>query len=944
MKTFHQLLVEQFSVSQLGELKNHCFVFPTKRGGVFFKRALLAAHGESNFMLPAILSIEEFVQRMTGLTITDELTLLFHLFKIYQKKDSSLQFDDFYAWGKIILKDYDEIDRYMADAKKIYSALQNIKEIDHVFGYSDEFREIIARYRTLTEKQEKTKLLTEFLKIWKEVGAVYEQYQETLLQEEKAYGGMLYRNLANVLTQESFDHRYVHYHFCGFNALSKSEELIFDALVKSGKAQLYWDADSYYLQEKKEEAGNFLREYTAKWPKSLVFDARSLEVPKQVTLHSVSQNMAQAQLGARLVTELIDRGAKPEETAIVLADEKLLVPLLYAMPAQKHKINVTMGYPMRSTVVFDFVLSYLELMRKARQQEGEWVFHTFDLRPLLANPYAAVFHGGVYQEFSQWAVREKRTKVSQSELTRLIQSSQLSTLWQAEKSWEGLYKALKDYLTAVFYTFKEQNTALTDQEFIYFLLKSLNQLNDYLEGRTDFSLKLIKKIIQEHFRAVKIPFEGEPVQGIQIMGFLETRTLDFKQVVVLSANEGKLPTARNLNSYIPYGLRRVFGLPTFEEQDAIYAYHFKRLMQRAEQIHWVYDNTTEADSSGEKSRFILQQLKRYAPLSHYRVEEKNYEGWIPDAAETEVVEVQKSEEVMRLLGRFTTEAGQSKFLSPTSLTNYVTCPLKFYLKNVAGFKEQEDVEEDIDARNLGIVVHEVLEYLYRPWVGRSIGSEQIKLLKAQVEKQLIDSLHRNKIIQDHQQLTGRDLVTKEVMEQLIQKVLDLDMADAPFEVIGLEEDGYEQLVKVEGKGTVRISGTIDRIDEKDGVLRITDYKTGRVDFVPKGRSPKTDEEILELHFNEPKYKSGFQAYLYAVLVRPHVQKPIKVGITTLKSLREGTQWLKGGETLDDAEIEAFSERLQELVQEIYDVSVPFTQTDDLERCSYCEFTRVCKRG
>ncbi|NVK84236.1 MAG: hypothetical protein HWE21_07935, partial [Cytophagia bacterium] len=391
MKSFHENIVAQFESDQLSGLKNHCFVFPTKRGGIFFKRALLAAYGEQNFMLPAILSIEEFVQRMTGMTITDELTLLFHLYKIYQTKDSDLEFDDFYAWGKIILKDYDEIDRYLADARKIYSALQDIKEIDNVFGYNDEFRDIIARYRTLTEKQEKTKLLTEFLKIWKEVGAVYEVYQEELAKEEKAYGGMLYRNLANILSQESFDHSFEQYHFCGFNALSKAEEIIFDALVKADKAQLYWDLDSYYLEEKQEEAGDFLRDYLIKWPKSVVFDADSLKEAKQVTIHAVPQNMAQAQLAAQKVTELLDAGARPEETAVVLADEKLLVPLLYSMPMQKHKVNVTMGYPMRATVVFDFVLSYLELVRKARHREGQLVLHVYDLRPFLSNAYTSIF-------------------------------------------------------------------------------------------------------------------------------------------------------------------------------------------------------------------------------------------------------------------------------------------------------------------------------------------------------------------------------------------------------------------------------------------------------------------------------------------------------------------------------------------------------------------------
>ena len=944
MKTFHEHIVSEIEVGQLNSLKNHCFVFPTKRGGIFFKRALLSVYGDQHFMLPAILSIEEFVQRMTGMTITDELTLLFHLYKIYQAKDQNLEFDDFYAWGKIILKDYDEIDRYMANAGKIYSALQNIKEIDNVFGYNDEFREIIARYRTLTEKQEKTKLLTEFLKIWQEVGAVYEVYQEELAKEEKAYGGMLYRNLANVLAHENFDHAFDQYHFCGFNALSKAEEIIFDALVKADKAQLYWDIDGYYVNDKQEEAGDFLREYLIKWPKSIVFNADSLKSAKQVTLHAAPQNMAQAQLAAQKVTELLDAGAKPEETAIVLADEKLLVPLLYSLPMQKHKVNVTMGYPMKSTVVFDFVLAYLEMMRKARQREDQLVLHVYGLRPFLSNAYSAIFQIDIYKQLNQWFVQEKRTRVTKDELLDRLTSHELKALLGSKLDWNSLYESLRNYLTAVFYHFKEMEAGTTDQEFIYFFLKSLNQLNDYLSERQDFSLNLIKKIIQEHFRAVKIPFEGEPVQGVQVMGFLETRTLDFKHVIIVSANEGKLPTARNLNSYIPFGLRRIFELPTFEEQDAIYAYHFKRLIQRAEDIHFVYDHTTLGDSTGEKSRFILQQLKRYKTLPFYQITSKTYEGFVPNVQQDVRVEVAKSTEVLALMKRFTVEAGEeSKFLSPTSLTNYITCPLKFYLKNVASFKEQEDIEEDIDARNLGIVVHEVLEYLYSPWLNRIIGSEQIKLLKAQVEKQLIDSLHRNKIVQENQQLTGRDLVTKEVMEQLIQKVLDLDMADAPFTVVGLEKEGFEQQVSISGMGKVRISGTIDRMDEKDGVLRITDYKTGKVDFVPVGRPPKSEEEILETHFEDPKYKSGFQANLYAVLVKPHVDKPIKVGITTMKSLSQGTQWLKKGEVLTDHEIEAFGTRLNELVREIFNPNIPFTQTNDLDRCGYCEFAKICKR-
>ena len=698
---------------------------------------------ENRTLLPAIYSIEDFVQKLTGLTITDELTLLFHLFKIYQKKQPELQFDDFYAWGKIILKDYDEIDRYMANAKQIYIDLQNIKELDTEFGITEEYRLIIERYRTLTERKEKTDLLTKFLEIWKEVGAVYEVYQEELLKEEKAYGGMLYRNLANLLSQETINHEFDFYHLCGFNALSKAEEIIFDSLVKTEKAQLYWDVDDYYLLDPKEEAGDFLREYIAKWPDSIVFDSKSLTKEKQVTIHGVPQQMTQSQLGADLVTQMLDEGAKPEETAIVLADEKLLIPLLYAMPMHDRKVNVTMGYPMRSTIIFDFVLSYLELIRKAKKEGDDLIFYVYDLKPFLSNAYAAVFDSQIYRQVNAWLVKTKRRNISLKELSKLTSNTGLLTLLSVGDRWTDLYEGLKLYLTLAFYEFKEKEGPQTDQEFIYFFIKTLNQLNNYLTDRKDFSLKLIKKIVQEYFRSVKIPFEGEPIQGVQIMGFLESRTLDFKQVIVLSANEGKLPTPRNLNSYIPYGLRRVFELPTFEEQDAIYAYHFKRLIQRAESVHFVYDHSIKGDSTGERSRFILQQqyVCLYANHENIVLSERFYESLIPKVQNDVSIAIEKSSKVKALLSHFKFEEdNDANYLSPTSLTNYITCPLKFYFQHVAGIRELEDVEEDIDARNLGIVVHEVLEYLYTPWLGKEVSAEQVKLLKGLVEKELEESL------------------------------------------------------------------------------------------------------------------------------------------------------------------------------------------------------------
>jgi CRISPR/Cas system-associated exonuclease Cas4 (RecB family) len=936
--TFHQHLVDQIDPQQLNAMKDQVFVFPTKRGGVFFKRALLKKFVEQNFMLPAILSIEEFVEKMTGLSISDELTLLFELFDIYQKKDKDLTFDKFYAWGKIILKDYDEIDRYLANAQRIYADLQNLKEIDDVFGYSEEFREIISRYRKLTDRKDKALVLTEFLKIWKEVGTVYVEYQDKLLSSEKAYAGMLYRNLVTILEQDHFEHPFAYYHFCGFNALSISEERMIDALVKSDKAQTYWDYDRYYLDEKIEEAGNFLRHYYNKWPHSIWFNADSLKQEKVVRVHSVPKNMAQATLASQLAeTHLLD-GISPEKVAVVLADEKLLLPLLHTMPETIEKVNVTMGYPMRSTVIYDFVTNYLELMRRVKDEE-ERIFYTYDLKPFLSNPYAQAFFSEA-DELLNWLINERKTRIGIDALSGRINSNELLALLNCAPNWQGVFPALKKYFALLFYQIKAEDEKSTDQEFIYYFIKSLNQLNEYVGTKTGLGLNLIRKILQEHFRAAKIPFAGEPVLGLQVMGFLETRTLDFDRLIVVSANEGKLPAERNLNSYIPYGLRKVFDLPTFEEQDAIYAYHFKRLLQRAQKVDLIYDNSTSGDSTGELSRFILQLQEHYRDKPNIKLEKKHYAGQVEASGTPDAITIAKDVQVLAMLDRYKSRGEEGKYLSASSLTNYITCKLKFYLNNVAGFYEQDDFEEDIDARLLGLVVHEVLEELYQEWIDKEVTAAVIDHLSKRAEKVLQEVLKKNKVVQEAQALTGRDLVTYQVMLQMVMKVLQLDKKDTPFIIRGLERADYQKQVDTP-TGKVLIGGSIDRMDQQGEILRIIDYKTGKVEF--DNNQKKSPEEKIEGLFQDPKYKSAFQAYLYASLVQPQTERAIKVGITTMKKLKEGIQWLNNGRSISANELSFFDELLDGLVHEIYDPAISFDQTSELENCRLCQFKGICNR-
>lgn len=946
MKSFHHSLVDRIKREDLPSLKDHCYVFPTKRGGVFFKQYLLKAFEKENFFLPAILSIEEFIEKLSHRTITDELTLLFELFKIYQKRDKDLDFDRFYAWGRIILKDYDEIDRYMAEAKKIYLGLQELKEIEHVFGFNDELREIVANFRSITDKKDKTKLLTEFLKIWEAVGQVYAQFQQVLIEKQLCYGGILYRQLAENIGESSFEHPFQFYHICGFNALSKSEEAIFDQLVSKGIGQLYWDADLLYMDDQKEEAGNFLRIYRNKWPESIWMLEDSLNTQKNVSIAAVPQSVGQAHIGAQLLAAGAEKGWRPEQTAIVLADEKLLLPVLYALPFNDHRVNVTMGYPVKFTVAYDLVDSYLELYRKSVFEGGEVLVYLYDLKPLLSNAYLSLMQPQLYEKVINWSIKEKKTRVSLNELQAQLSSDEVKALLIAPPTWEGLFEAITKYLTQVFYYFKETEDHPVDQEFIYFFLREFNKIGQYLSERSEkLSLKLIKKIVREHFKAAKIPFEGQPVEGFQIMGFLETRTLDFKNVIVLSANEGKIPAQRSMNTYIPYALRRVFGLPTFEEQDAIYAYHFKRLLQRAENVHFTYDAEVSKDSSGERSRFILQQVLKYEQQPNITITEQQYTGKLrPIDTTDQVITVPKTELVLRNMERYFVGSEEAKFLSPTSLTTYITCPLRFYFQYVLRIRETEDVEEDIDARNFGIVVHRVLELLYLPWLKQEIGAEEIKGLEKLVERKVREVLKEEKIIQDNQALMGKDVLTQRIMQRLVLKILQYDQEQAPLTITGLErQDLTYQISLPEGK-TVKLSGVVDRIDEKEGITRIVDYKTGMVKLANPTQMRKPVDEYIEGYFQDPDLKSGFQGYFYGLLGKPILAGDFQVGILGMRQLNQGIQWLQQGKTIRPELMEEFEIRLQTLVKEIYDPALSFTQTEDVKRCGYCPYNRICNRG
>ena len=925
------------------DLKETVVVLPNRRAGLFFVQHLGAVIQEPTWM-PEVKTIEQVFSGLAGQSASDDLSLIFELYEVYRQLQSSPEeFDRFYFWGELILKDFNDIDQFMADAKVLYRNLSEIKAIESDLSYlSPEQVQLISQFwKSFQSQQEKER--ERFLRFWQILGDLYEKFNAHLEVLGMAYTGKVYRQVASRLDRLSKPSK--HYVFVGFNAFTLAEEALIRHYVGEFGAEIFWDLDAYYLEDKRQEAGLFFRDYQ----KDKVFGptfpnelpSRIEHKSTKISSYAIPLKINQANLVGKLL-EQVAPGESLEETVVILPDEQLLFPVLHALPESIGKLNVTMGYPIRNAPVYAFLDAVLDLQRFLRMREGLVYFYHKQVLDLLSFPYLL--------ESNPDFVRQLKKDVSQNNTIEigaqlLAQGGELfARVFQKVEA-----KDLFDYLGGLMEILAEQlKDDAIQRSYLFQAFKQLNRMREVFasqrlgELRTEFFLKIFRQL----FREVRLPFEGEPLEGLQLMGVLESRNLDFKRVIICDVNEGSFPPGGGINSMIPFNLRRAFRLPVQEQNDAIYAYTFYRLLHRAEEVHLIYTTASDQGKAGEMSRFVQQM---HAELGISKPKVLMVEASLTPSRE---ITVEKTPPIMDVLSAYFVEGEvnpKQKRLSASAINAYLDCRLRFYFQYIAGLKENEEVSSEVDAGVFGNILHKAIELLYGEPVG-IITPHVLERLKPQIPAAVDRAIADFYKEEDEKQvrLTGQMHIVREIFIHYIQAIVDYDQRHGDFKVLGLEAQ-HNATIKVDVAGAskdVGLSGFIDRMDEKDGVVRLLDYKTGKDDKKFNSVASLFDREASK------RNKAAMQTLLYAYFYQfdhPSNTKPLKPGLFNVKEIYKDNFspfLIKEKEQVENyLDIrEEFEQGLSGLLSELFNADIPFDQTQDAKKCQYCSYREICGKG
>lgn len=926
-----------------------CIVLPNKRGALYLKQHLAKTFNKT-IWLPQIISAEELVAELSGLQQADSIDLICDLYVCYCEvlKDKAEPFDAFAKWGNLMLQDFNEADRYLVDTKALY---QNLKEIREIENWS-------LNAEGLTQTQE------DYCNFMYQMGAIYEVFSKRLIEKKQAYQGLMYRKAVELYKTSTYIQQYDKLIIAGFNALNKAETIIFSDLVKEKKAAIIWDADSYYLDNDKYEAGLFLRKnFANEWLNTKTIIGNYFkEIPKQIDIVAVPKQVGQAQVVSHQLRKWLGQGKSLSKTAVVLADESLLFPILNQLPKEVEHVNITMEYPLRLSPIYDLVDNLIGLQLSIEKSTSSKSFYFSDVFKVFQNAlfkqYYQSFQPSIsLQSIIQTIIEKNYVWINQSVLEFLFDDNYqyikpLFNRWQ--NSNDGI-KAIADFLN-VYNTSDSEPLKLssTEKEYFHVFTKYFNRLqslittHDYLN-----SLLTLRSLYKQIIGAASVPFIGEPLQGLQIMGVLETRTLDFENVMVLGVNEGVLPSGKSMNSFIPNDLKRYHGMPLYGDKDAIYAYHFYRLLQRASDVLLTYNTEQSTLGSGEKSRFITQlqfELKKYHE-PHVINELMLAGGGLPPS-KRQTISIEKTETNLKpIIHKMITDDGYNG-LSPSALITYKDCALRFFLRYGAGIKETEDVEENAEANTQGTILHESLELLYKPFEGKVLLAEQLKENFNKIET-TVDTVFQNYFSQQESRF-GKNFLQRKVLYEYVAKLLNSDLSliktsakqNELLTIIDLEKKLKAFIIiPINGVDTkVYFTGSADRIDRLGNKIRIIDYKS----------SIKSDDKFkftgFEDLFNDSQYNKQFQLFMYAwLVVKNNLAKPeeLQPCIISFKKFEEKPRFILENKDRN-AEVLAFTEELLEefesyLKTEVLQIlgSGNFIQTDDLDKCTYCAYASMC---
>jgi len=919
------------------DLRNLEIIVPNRRTGLFLKKALVDAATKTTWM-PKITAIQEVFLNNSDLHQAEDLLLIYRLYSKFIKHTKSTEsFDDFYYWGEIILSDFDDIDKYMVDASKLFSTIRDLKEIDNQFDeYEEKELEIIKRFWNNVNQAQLSIHKQKFLELWDSMFAVYTDFIEEILSEKIAYQGLVYRNVVNNIDRCVFEKS--HYAIVGFNALNKCEKALLNHLKTTKNVKFYWDADKYYLDNEFQEAGRFLRENIRKFGshKNIGIVDYVKPIPKDIEVIMSPSPVSQVKMLAGILEKWkSELDFNPEKTAIVLGDENLLIPLMYSMPPFTEPYNVSMGFPVKNSAAFGFLFHLVSLRKKGRKSSDSYNFYFKDVLSVINHSFIRNLFEEEAKEIDSLINKDKLIYVDykicskNSFLERLFipgfeQVRELSA-W-----FELICNELLDLLS-------EHDDFVVEAEFLSKISARISVLNDCLiSGNVEIQRpEIFYKLLLNSVRSLSCAFEGEPLQGLQVLGFLETRCLDFDRVIMLSINEGVFPKKSAAQSLIPYNLRRFYELPSIEFQDSIFAYYFYRLLQRSKEVKIVY-SAQAGDSTSEASRFISQIKYESGQDIKYR-----NDGYKINIAARRPVSAKKSPDVIAKI-----HENLSKGISPSALNLYLNCGFSYYLSYIEGIKEPKKLEEEEDGAFFGRLFHQIVRYLYEPYCGKVIKDEDFdEICKA-------DNIQTTKLraIKDVFELKTTAEINKyneklivDIVMKYVHSLLAYDRQRCPFSFISLEEQ-YSYLFKPENSKLpeIKISGYIDRVDLQNGVHRVIDYKTGKVQLKASDLSALFEEN------RKSELNTITQIVLYSIMLSEKTGVEVCPGVFNINELRDDYNYYinlnnTDVKKLSSEQINEFLKLLETSFEKLLDENENFTQTDNTDTCKFCPYNNICDR-
>lgn len=968
MATFIEEVALQLYEKYGDGLSSLTLLLPSKRARLFFAEALSKV-AVSPMWEPEYGSIDELMCDLSGVRKGDKLKLVAELYKVYSQYHEE-QFDEFYHWGEVLLSDFDMLDKYMVDASQLFSNIEDIKEIEADLSYlTAEQIELINRFwRTITGEKEIAEgsgVKSRFLKIWHSLSAIYNQFRENLRTFGIGYTGMIYREAVERLERGDAalpsDTKYL---FIGFNALSKCEQRVLRFMQRNGYAEFYWDYDKYYTENSFQEAGMFIRDNIAQFGDAEGISHDNFRNIRSINVCSTPSNVAQCQCVVEILEKIAAEsgGTLDKDTAVVLTDENLLMPLLYALPEkfkvqreevngrvkEKPLVNVTMGYPLRSTLAYSFVERLLALQKSSRVDDtGETTFYYADVDDLLKHPYIATISTSQYSKLSAEIVKHRLFQVPRSMVAK---DELLDILFRKADGWQQLSDYLLEVIDAVAVTTGSGEESAYRTEFLAVICDAIVKLRNVVE-QCDIELSdtIYRSLVRRYLQAERVPFTGEPLQGLQIMGILETRNLDFRNVILLSMTDNNFPGSRATDkSFLPYGLRYGFDIPTAEHHEGVYGYYFYRLIERAENLYMLYSSAADDKSMGEPSRYIRQlEYETDFDISYSNV------GVEVSLSDSVYISVAKDYEVFDKLLRFT----RDKKLSPTALSTYVRCPLKFYFNGVERLRPEDELEETVDGLTFGNIFHEAADQLYSQIKGNAEPAVRLVEMreKGEVDRcvdRAIAKVYFNREDKPLPELGGELLIIRNIVREYLGKnLLNYDIRNSDFVVDDTECDiSWDMPIEVnDERFVVHLEGRADRVDMLgNGMLRVIDYKTGVPHNVYHGMESLFHDEKI----SKEREPNVINTLLYAMMLRRARGCDVRPALYYIGKMIDESYSPLLVETIDRKSrgIEAYSDIADSFEQEItntlcemFDRTIPFSQCEDTTVCEYCDYRTVCNR-